>query len=128
VSRGVPIQGAPQDVVFYLQLFPNLLISGHPDYVMTHRILPLAPDRTWIECSWYFPSSDIDPAYAVDFWDLTNSQDWKACELVQRGLTSPHFRPGPFAPAEEAVHDWVQMVARAYAGISPEDTAGLPVR
>ena len=72
-SKGRPIEGAPQDSVLYVQLFPNLLISGHPDYVMTHRVLPLAPDRTWIECSWYFPGADIDPTYAVEFWDLTNS-------------------------------------------------------
>ena len=41
-SKGRPIEGAPQDTVLYVQLFPNLLISGHPDYVMTHRVLPLA--------------------------------------------------------------------------------------
>ena len=105
--------------MLYLQLFPNLLFSGHPDYVMTHRVLPLAPDRTWVECSWYFPDDEVDPSYAVDFWDLTNGQDWKACELVQRGLTSPHFRPGPFAPLEGAVHDFVRMVGRSYQGIPP---------
>ena len=120
-SQGVPIEGAPQDSVLYVQLFPNLLFSGHPDYVMTHRVLPLAPDRTWIECSWYFPSADVDPSYAVDFWDLTNTQDWRACELVQRGLTSPHFAPGPFAPNEDAVHQWVQMIGRGYLGIPPND-------
>ena len=27
-------------------LFPNLLLSLHPDYVMTHRLMPLAADRT----------------------------------------------------------------------------------
>lgn len=123
-SSGVPIAGAPQDSVLYVQLFPNLLFSGHPDYVMTHRALPLAPDRTWIECSWYFPSADVDPSYAVEFWDLTNSQDWRACELVQRGLTSPHFKPGPFAPNEDAVHQWVQMIARGYLGVAPSDKPG----
>ena len=59
-----------------------------------------------------------DPAYAVDFWDLTNRQDWAACESVQRGLASPHFRPGPFAPNEDAVHQFVTMVARGYLGES----------
>src|SRR5205085_8095295 len=99
-SDGVMIEGADRRQVHYLGLFPNLLLSLHPDYVMTHRLLPLAPDRSWVECSWYFPTADVDPAYAVDFWDLTNRQDFAACESVQRGLTSPHFRPGPFAPNE----------------------------
>ena len=83
-------------------LLPNLLVSAHPDYVMTHRMVPLAPGRTWVECSWLVaPGADgsvPDAAGAVEFWDITNRQDWAACESVQRGLASPHFRPGPFAP------------------------------
>jgi Rieske 2Fe-2S family protein len=118
-SDGVLLPGADPRRVHYLGLFPNLLVSLHPDYVMTHRLLPLAPDRTWVECSWYFASADVDPAYAVDFWDLTNRQDFAACESVQRGLASPHFRPGPFAPNEDAVHSWVTMIGRAYRGTPP---------
>ena len=118
-SAGAPIPGADRTTVQYVGLWPNLLISAHPDYVMTHRLMPLAPDRTWVECAWYFPGADIDPAYAVEFWDLTNRQDWAACESVQRGLASPHFRAGPLAPNEDAVHQFVTMVARAYRGHPP---------
>jgi len=115
-SDGKPIPGVDPREVIYLGLFPNLLISLHPDYMMTHRFVALAPDRTWIECAWYFASPDINPAYAVDFWDLTNRQDWAACESVQRGLASPHFSPGPLAPSEDAVHQFVTMVGRGYRG------------
>ena len=51
---------------------------------------------------------------AVEFWDITNRQDWAACESVQRGLESPHFRPGPFAPREDAVAQLVSMIGAAY--------------
>jgi glycine betaine catabolism A len=99
------------------------LVSAHPDYVMTHRLVPLAPDRTLIECAWYLPPGDDgnppDPAYAVDFWDLTHRQDWAACESVQRGLASPHHRPGPLAPGEDAVARFDGMVAGAYLGCEP---------
>jgi len=109
--------------VLYLGLFPNLLISAHPDYVMTHRMTPLAPGRTHVECAWFFLPDESgaapDPSYAVDFWDRTNRQDWAACESVQRGLGSPHFRPGPLAPNEDAVHQFVTMVARGYMGEPP---------
>ena len=119
-SGGRPITGVSPRTVEYVHLLPNLLVSAHPDYVMTHRLVPLAPDRTLIECAWYFPSDDEgkppDPAYAVDFWDLTNRQDWAACESVQRGLASPHFRPGPLAPGEDAVARFDGMVAGAYLG------------
>jgi len=113
-SDGVPIDGVDPRVVLYLGLLPNLLLSLHPDYVMTHRMTPLAPDRTQVECAWYFVSTDVDPAYAVDFWDTTNRQDWGACESVQRGLASPHFRPGPLAPNEDVVHELVTTIARGY--------------
>jgi Rieske 2Fe-2S family protein len=113
-SLGSRIEGVDPRLVLYLGLLPNLLISLHPDYVMTHRMTPLAPAETRVECSWYFPSSGIDPAYAVEFWDTTNRQDWSACESVQRGLSSPHFHPGPLAPNEDAVHQFVTTIARGY--------------
>ena len=112
---GVFIEGAPRRTVRYVALFPNLLVSAHPDYVMTHRLWPVEPGLTEIECRWYFPEGITDPAYAVDFWDLTNRQDWAACESVQRGLNSPHFRTGPLAPNEWAVYQWMTLIARAYA-------------
>lgn len=123
-SGGVAIKGLSQQelrTVMYLVGFPNLLVSLHPDYVMTHLMTPLAVDRTHVECAWAFPKEalekpDFDPSYAVDFWDLTNRQDWGACESVQRGLSSPHARPGPLAPDEDGVYQFVTRVARAYAG------------
>ncbi len=113
-GAGTVIAGAPAGTVRYVALFPNLLISAHPDYVMTHRLVPLASDRTFVECSWLVPDGVADPSHAVDFWDVTNRQDWAACESVQRGLASPHFRPGPLAPNEDAVHQWVRLVASCY--------------
>jgi len=123
-SHGVPLRGLDAvglRTVIYVNVFPNVLISLHPDYVMVHRLLPLAVNRTRIECSWAFAPEataqpDFDPSYAVDFWDITNRQDWSACESVQRGLTSPHAVPGPLSPAEDAVYQYVTMVARGYLG------------
>jgi glycine betaine catabolism A len=120
VSHGVPLPDVDPRLVRYLGLFPNMLVSLHPDYVLTHRLEPLAPDRTRVECEWLFPAEVRDPAYAVDFWDVTNRQDWAACESVQRGVSSPHFVPGPLAPNENAVYDWVTMLARAYVDPSTD--------
>jgi len=109
-----PLPGAPTDTVEYDHLLPNLLVSAHPDYVMTHRIVPLAPNKTWIECSWLTLPGAGSAGAAVEFWDITNRQDWAACESVQRGLESPHFKPGPFAPNEDAVGHLVSMIGAAY--------------
>ena len=126
-SDGVPIPGLDAErrrIVAYLGLFPILLLSLHPDYVMTHLVEPLGPDLSHVVCTWYFPPEaterpGFDPAYAVEFWDRTNRQDWAACESVQRGMASPHFQPGPLAPAEDAVYHVVTMIARAYLGERP---------
>jgi glycine betaine catabolism A len=121
-SLGVRIPGLPESrtrEVGYAALLPGLLLSPHPDYLMTHRLEPLAADRTRVECSWYFPPEawdrdGFDPAYAADFWDLTNRQDWAACESVQRNADSPGWRQGPFSPWESDVHAVMAAVARGY--------------
>ena len=118
-SSGRFLPGVDRRRVGYLALCPDLLLSLHPDYVMAHRLSPVTPGTTRIECSWYVPNGVTDARWAEEFWDRTNKQDWAACESVQRGLTSPHYRPGPFAPNEDAVHRWVAMIARAYRGIPP---------
>ncbi|HTX62223.1 MAG TPA: aromatic ring-hydroxylating dioxygenase subunit alpha [Acidimicrobiales bacterium] len=115
-------------VVDYLAVFPNVLVSLHPDYVMTHVLTPLAADRTRIVCEWHFAPEDadregFDASFAVDFWDVTNRQDWLACESVQRGLSSPHAVPGPLSEEEDGVYQFVTMVAAAYAGGLPRPGA-----
>ena len=123
-SLGVPLRGLDATglrTVIYVNVFPNVLLSLHPDYVMTHRLTPLAADRTLIECTWAFAPEalerpDFDPGYAVEFWDITNRQDWGACESVQRGLSSEHAVPGPLSPDEDAVYQFVTQVARGYTG------------
>ena len=123
-SHGVPLRGLDATglrTVIYVNVFPNVLLSLHPDYVMTHRLVPLAADRTMIECVWSFAPEatadpGFDPSYAVNFWDITNKQDWLACQSVQRGLSSEHASPGPLSPDEDAVYQFVTMIGRAYQG------------
>ena len=45
--------------IVYVGLFPNLLISAHPDYVMTHRIEPLSPSLSSVECEWLFAAEAV---------------------------------------------------------------------
>jgi Rieske 2Fe-2S family protein len=123
-SDGVPLRGLSGEAlrtVIYVAIFPNVLLSLHPDYVMTHLLRPVAANRTVIECGWSFAPEAVSrpgfaPGYAADFWDLTNRQDWAACESVQRGLASPFAAPGPLAVYEDAVYSFVTTVARGYLG------------
>jgi Rieske 2Fe-2S family protein len=105
--------------VYYLALFPNLLISPHPDYVLSHRLEPISPTRTRVECRTLFPKAvaereGFDGSYAGDFWDVTNKQDWAACESIQRSAASRGFRPGPISEWEEGVYQFLNMVANGY--------------
>ena len=120
--RGLDAQGLR--TVIYVNILPNVLLSLHPDYVMTHLLVPVAADRTRIECTWAFAPEAValpsfDPGYAVEFWDITNRQDWSACESVQRGLASRQASPGPLAPDEDAVYSFVTTIARGYLGQIP---------
>jgi Rieske 2Fe-2S family protein len=56
----------------------------------------------------------FDGSYAGDFWDVTNRQDWAACESVQRSAASRGFRPGPISELEESVFQFFNMIAAGY--------------
>jgi Rieske 2Fe-2S family protein len=117
-----PIEGiegeALRDVIYYA-LFPNCLISLHPDYVMLHTLWPDGPGRTTITCEWFFEPAtmareDFDAQDAVSFWDLVNRQDWGVCELTQKGIGSRGYVRGRFTAGELTVHNFDCMVAEAY--------------
>jgi Rieske 2Fe-2S family protein len=103
--------------VFYYSIFPNMLLSLHPDYVMVHRLEPLSPERTLIFCDWFFnpdafERSDFDPEDAVRFWDMVNKQDWHVCELSQKGISSRAYEPGPYSARESIPAAWDEYYLR----------------
>jgi Rieske 2Fe-2S family protein len=92
--------------VYYYALLPNLLLNLHPDYMLTFQIWPQAVDRTEVVCEWYFhpdemAKPDFDPKGAVEFWDVTNQQDWELSDLAQEGIATVGYRPGPYSNREE---------------------------
>jgi Rieske 2Fe-2S family protein len=97
--------------VFYYSIFPNMLLSLHPDYVMVHQLWPQSPERTLILCDWLFhpeafEREDFNPDDAVEFWDMINRQDWHVCELSQQGIASRAYEPGPYSARESIPAAW----------------------
>ncbi|MBV9270118.1 MAG: aromatic ring-hydroxylating dioxygenase subunit alpha [Candidatus Eremiobacteraeota bacterium] len=90
--------------VYYYTIFPSLLLSLHPDYVMAHYVTPVAADRTRIVCEWLFEPGVSAVDDAVEFWDVTNRQDWRVSELTQLGVASRAYTPGPYAQSEGLLH------------------------
>jgi glycine betaine catabolism A len=107
-SCGVMVGDLPEEDlnrVYYYAIFPNMLLSLHPDYVMFHTLWPEAPDRTRIYCSWLFHRDTLNnpkhnPEDGIQFWDMTNRQDWHICEQSQLGVQSRAYRPGPYSKRE----------------------------
>ncbi len=101
--------------VYYYAVFPNLFLSLHPDYVMTHTLWPLSVDRTDIVCEWHFhpvemAKSDFVGTDAVEFWDVTNREDWRISELSQAGISSRAYRPGPYSQCESLPAAFDRMI------------------
>jgi phenylpropionate dioxygenase-like ring-hydroxylating dioxygenase large terminal subunit len=106
--------------VYYYAVLPNLLLSPHPDYVMTHQLWPKSCDRTEVWCEWLFHPTEFahpafDPADAIDFWDETNRQDWRVSELSQQGIASRAYVPGFYSPREGLLWDFDRIVERVLA-------------
>jgi len=96
---------------FYYTLMPNLLLSLHPDYVNYYLLTPVSVDRTRVESEWLFhPETLADPDNnirdGIEFWDLTNRQDWDIVEQSQRGIGSRRYQPGPYSPRESVPAAW----------------------
>ena len=135
MSHGVPLRGLDERQlreVGYFGVFPNLLISPHPDYVLTHRVEPLGPGRSYVECEWLFPPEALEldgfsPDYAVEFWDVTNREDWAACESLQRAAASRGYRAGPLSGAwEGGVYMQTRMLAQGYLDGAVTEPAPKP--
>jgi Rieske 2Fe-2S family protein len=101
--------------VCYFSIYPNLLLSLHPDYMMIHTLWPSAVDRTQIICEWYFHPEELAKADfvsddAIEFWDITNREDWRIVELSQAGIQSRAYTPGPYSAREELLYAFDQIV------------------
>jgi glycine betaine catabolism A len=114
---------AERRLVSYFTIYPNLLLSLHPDYMVTVTLWPLAPDRTRLVCEWHAHPQDMArPDFviedAVEFWDATNREDWHISERTQLGLASRAYRPGPYSTREGQLADF-DAIIRALHDTNP---------
>jgi Rieske 2Fe-2S family protein len=118
-SEGVerlPGVSAEQDRRYYaITIKPQVFINLVPDHVIFHRMYPLAPDRTVVECDWlYLPGvveSGVDVSASVELFHRVNQQDFEACERCQPAMSSRVYRKGGvLVPSEHHIgefHQWV---------------------
>jgi Rieske 2Fe-2S family protein len=104
--------------IYYYILWPNLIVSVHPDYVLTHQAWPDGPNRSTVHCDLYVEADKVDTldfSGAVDFWDITNREDYHVVELQQQGTRSRSWTAGRYSNQEASVHAFDIMVADRYA-------------
>jgi Rieske 2Fe-2S family protein len=119
--------------IYYYLLWPTTFLSIHPDYLLVHRLEPAGPGHTRIVCQWLFEPStiaapDFDPSDAIGFWDLTNRQDWHACELQQRGTKSRSWVAGRYSNQEPSVHAFDLMAVDRYVNDGTESRRTVRAR
>ncbi len=106
-----------QDRKYYaITIKPQVFLNLVPDHVIFHRMFPLGPDLTRVECDWlYLPEvvdSGIDLDASVELFHRVNLQDFDACERTQPGMASRTYEHGGvLVPSEHHIalfHDWVR--------------------
>jgi Rieske 2Fe-2S family protein len=97
--------GDERRLVHYYVAFPSFFLSVMPDYALVHRMVRHDAARTTVVCDWLFrpdaaAKPGFDPSGAIEFWDMTNRQDWEICERSQAGIASRAYGPGPYSNLE----------------------------
>lgn len=91
--------------VYYYVLYPANFLSLFPDYVTFDWFIPLGPERTRLLFDIYVQGEQTDPAEdAMEFWEMTNRQDWHICEMAHLGSKTAAYFQGRYSSEEEVVH------------------------
>jgi phenylpropionate dioxygenase-like ring-hydroxylating dioxygenase large terminal subunit len=113
----IPTIADEQDRRYYaITVKPQVFINMVPDHVIVHRMFPMAPDRTVVECDWlYLPevvAQGKDVTNSVELFHRVNQQDFDACERTQPSMSSRMYtNGGVLVPSEHhigAFHEWVR--------------------
>lgn len=116
--EGRPLIGPPGRV-HDAHLFPLLLTSLQPDYLLMYRLCPLAPDRTRVVFDvWFHPAADLEAPAVYELWDEINAEDRAVIEDQQQNARSRAFEPAYYEAVEEGMHAFDRLVAQAYVDAS----------
>src|ERR1700712_5301428 len=105
-----------QDRRYYaITIKPTVFVNLVPDHIIFHRMYPIAPDRTIVECDWLYTPEVVeqgrDVSRSVELFHRVNEQDFDACERTQPAMSSRAYRNGGvLVPSEHHIaefHEWV---------------------
>lgn len=92
--------------------YPNFWMDAVSDYIWTMRVTPVTASRTDVEFCWLVDKNaeegkDYSLERLTQFWEITGDQDGQLCENNFRGIETHGYRPGPYAPVEDQVINFV---------------------
>ena len=110
-----------QSLVNYFAIYPNFLLTLHPDYMMTITIWPRDAGHTTLVAEWHFHPEEmakLDFVFedAVEFWDRTNREDWAISEQSYLGISSRGYVPGPYSAREQQLWEFDRFVLSKTSG------------
>jgi Rieske 2Fe-2S family protein len=102
-------------------IYPNFMCSLSAEHAAAFTLWPHHEGQTTVICDFLFHPDEMakpgfDPMDAVEFWDITNRQDWVICESVQRGMASRVFTRGYYAPMESLSLDIRRYIRERLGG------------
>ncbi len=92
--------------------YPNFWMDAVSDYVWTMKVTPVDAGTTAVEFCWLVDEHAVEGKdYIIErltaFWEITGEQDGKLCENNFKGIQSNAYLPGPYAPVEDQVVNFV---------------------
>lgn len=89
-----------------MRALPNFWNHSSCDHSVSTRLLPAGPFHTqarviWLVAEGAVEGKDYKLEDIMPFWQLTSEQDWKICELAQKGVSSQAYLPGPYSTYKE---------------------------
>jgi Rieske 2Fe-2S family protein len=93
--------------------YPNFWMDAVSDYIWTMRVTAVTASTTDVEFCWLVDAKavegkDYDLNRLTQFWEITGEQDGQLCENNFRGIETNGYRPGPYAPVEDQVINFVE--------------------
>jgi len=92
--------------------YPNFWMDAVSDYIWTMRVTPINVSTTAVEFCWLVDGAAEEGRHyslerLTEFWEITGAQDGALCENNFRGIATGGYRPGPYAPVEDQVINFV---------------------
>lgn len=94
---------------FYAFIYPNFMINRYGPWMDTNLVLPLGPRKCKVIFDYFLDASlkddEVFIASSLKDSERVQMEDVFLCESVQKGLESPAYCSGRYAPAiEKAMH------------------------